>query len=780
MKPHGDGFRTMRLLAGLRLRRLLNMVIGQLRRQGRTEGNVRSERRRLLARSGIGWIVMFSVLALIVYSTGDGIRHFLVALQCHDDVLCRHTAAGHARTLVSYVGSPKLGGVTLRGMTMLATVLWLISVLYPFSLSLRSGPEWDFEWIATLPMPRGTLLCTRIIERGLVNPIAWIALLTPSAVVAWHSGAGWFAPVYGFLVVVPLLLTVSSIWTILDLGLHLTLAPSTLRNLQAVLGIAPTPAIFLIACLRTPKGEGFAVMLADHTPAWLIWTPLGLANQILSVPVGVDTFGLCGLLLLEVGLVILLSLAFLRFQLRAGLVAHGARESGRAARVAAHSNEPDDSAGPFRLSPLKRRELTLLIRDRRFLVQFLGIPLFMIGSQFIFNNHLVGRLAREPGALASVAFCVGAYVLIQSALQTLTAEQGALWLLYTFPRSIMSVLWEKARFYLAIALTFPVGVCIACLASSLAAPMRFVVGCAFAIVGLMTYSVIAVALGVLSGANNRWSRALHSYLYMLLVGFYAYSLYSANWHYEVPMLALCSALAFALWQKAGDKVPYLLDSSAAPPSSVALADGLIAATLFFVFHAVAIHLLSDFVHGDSTSRVVLGYVCSGALTYTVMQGTFAVLKTRGIPMIFGADVAQSIGTGVAVGLLCAGAGICYLWLASHYGFLPAAKSQHWLPSQARAAIGLLDVLAAPVFEEFIFRGLVFGGMRRSFGMPASALGSAALFAIVHPLFSLAPVFVLGIGAAWVYDHKQTLVAPMLTHATYNAVVVCYSLFILTP
>ncbi|MDP9650918.1 CPBP family intramembrane glutamic endopeptidase [Paraburkholderia caledonica] len=723
---------------------------------------------------------MLSVLALVVYSMGDGIRHFLLALQCHESVLCRHTAVGHADALASYAGSPELGGVALRGMTMLASMLWLISVLYPISLSLRSGPEWDFEWIATLPMPRGTLLCARIIERGLVNPIAWIALLTPSAVVASHSGAGWFAAVYAILVAVPLLLTVSSIWTILDLGLHLTLAPSTLRNLQAVLGIALTSAIFLIAYLRTPKGEGFAVMLADHTPAWSIWTPLGLANQIVSVPVGVDTFGLYGLLLLEVGLVTLLSLAFLRFQLRAGLVAHGARESGRAARVAAHSNEPDLSAGSFRLSPLKRRELTLLTRDRRFLAQFLGVPLLMIGSQFIFNNHLVGRLAREPGALASVAFCIGAYALIHSAVQTSTVEQGALWLLYTFPRSIMSVQWEKAQFYLAIALPFPVGVYLGCLALSPAAPMRFVVGSAFAIVGLMTYSAIAVALGVLFGANSRWSRSLHSYLYMLLVGFYAYALYSADWHREVPMLALCGALAVALWQKASDKVPYLLDSSAAPPSRVALADGLIAATIFFVFQFVAVHLLRKFVHGDSTSRVVLGYVCSGALTFALMRGTFAALKTRGVPRILGADNARSVGTGVAVGLLCASVGVCYLWLAGHYGVLPDTTQQRRLPPQARVAISLLAVLAAPFFEEFIFRGLIFGGMRRSLGRPASALGSAALFAIVHPLFSLAPLFVLGIGAAWVYDHKQTLVAPMLTHVTYNAVVICYSLFILTP
>ena len=44
----------------------------------------------------------------------------------------------------------------------------------------------------------------------------------------------------------------------------------------------------------------------------------------------------------------------------------------------------------------------------------------------------------------------------------------------------------------------------------------------------------------------------------------------------------------------------------------------------------------------------------------------------------------------------------------------------------------LTVLAAPLFEEFIFRGPIFGGQRRTFGFGGAALTSAAIFVIVHP------------------------------------------------
>jgi ABC-2 type transport system permease protein len=88
---------------------------------------------------------------------------------------------------------------------------------------------------------------------------------------------------------------------------------------------------------------------------------------------------------------------------------------------------------------------------------------------------------------------------------------------------------------------------------------------------------------------------------------------------------------------------------------------------------------------------------------------------------------------------------------------------------------LLTVVAAPLCEEFIFRGLIFGGLRRSMGLAPAMLMSAALFAIVHPPASTVPVFVLGLGTAFVYDRTRSLLGPMLVHAVYNAMVVGYQL-----
>lgn len=83
----------------------------------------------------------------------------------------------------------------------------------------------------------------------------------------------------------------------------------------------------------------------------------------------------------------------------------------------------------------------------------------------------------------------------------------------------------------------------------------------------------------------------------------------------------------------------------------------------------------------------------------------------------------------------------------------------------------LAVLAAPLCEEFLFRGLIFGGLRRSMAVLPSAVLSAAIFAIVHPPIAMLPVFILGLCTAWSYQRSKTLLAPMLVHALYNAAMV---------
>jgi membrane protease YdiL (CAAX protease family) len=84
-------------------------------------------------------------------------------------------------------------------------------------------------------------------------------------------------------------------------------------------------------------------------------------------------------------------------------------------------------------------------------------------------------------------------------------------------------------------------------------------------------------------------------------------------------------------------------------------------------------------------------------------------------------------------------------------------------------VGLM-VVAAPFCEEFIFRGLIHRGLRRSFGVWPAVLASAAIFAVVHQPLSVIPVFGLGVATAICFERSGLLVAPIVVHMVYNAII----------
>jgi len=82
---------------------------------------------------------------------------------------------------------------------------------------------------------------------------------------------------------------------------------------------------------------------------------------------------------------------------------------------------------------------------------------------------------------------------------------------------------------------------------------------------------------------------------------------------------------------------------------------------------------------------------------------------------------------------------------------------------------LTGAVVAPITEEMLYRGLVFGALAQRLPFVAAASFSALLFALVHGIGVLIPIFVLGFGLAWVYQRTRTLWAPIVTHALVNAI-----------
>lgn len=133
------------------------------------------------------------------------------------------------------------------------------------------------------------------------------------------------------------------------------------------------------------------------------------------------------------------------------------------------------------------------------------------------------------------------------------------------------------------------------------------------------------------------------------------------------------------------------------------------------------------------------------------------------------DISFSVMTGIGV------SGISFIWLIIA-GKIPEFQAQIAAMKEGNAMIGggslhgvfLSAVIAAPIVEEVIFRGVVLGSFRKIFSAWASILISAVIFGVYH-MNPVAIVYatVMGIIAGVVYEKKQNLLFPIMLHMANN-------------
>jgi membrane protease YdiL (CAAX protease family) len=88
--------------------------------------------------------------------------------------------------------------------------------------------------------------------------------------------------------------------------------------------------------------------------------------------------------------------------------------------------------------------------------------------------------------------------------------------------------------------------------------------------------------------------------------------------------------------------------------------------------------------------------------------------------------------------------------------------------QDRLSVILIAVVAAPLTEELIFRGCLYGILRQIGGKFLAIAISSLLFALIHGhIPSLAGLVILSVGLSLLYEKTGSLWAPILLHAAFN-------------
>jgi len=93
---------------------------------------------------------------------------------------------------------------------------------------------------------------------------------------------------------------------------------------------------------------------------------------------------------------------------------------------------------------------------------------------------------------------------------------------------------------------------------------------------------------------------------------------------------------------------------------------------------------------------------------------------------------------------------------------------------------LMVVVAAPLVEEMVFRGIMMHAFGRHWGMWPAVLGSSLVFALSHATaWALVPTLVLGVALGWLAWTRESLWPSIALHALYNSMVVAAAFWLVS-
>lgn len=673
------------------------------------------------------------------------------------------------------------GRAMIPPLALVASLLGLAVILTVLAASERNLADVGArtEWLFSFPVrPRSLFLAQA--ASVVLTPLLFFLLWPFFGVVFWSAGFGPLGFLLALMPTVVVGLLAGALRIALETALRRLFSAKGIARTQAALGVVSAVLLVLALGLAYSPNSGRVLRLAASFDGFWLYQPLALATWI-SLGGRAAWAAAAGSVLIA-ACALAIAVRWSEFMARNGLVSasspYGGAKRGRPA-----SSNPESRSGLF--AGVIRKDLRALFRDRQMRTQALITPGLVLGAQVLVNPRFFEGLNENPRAIATAAFVASSFVLLGSC-QILASEVPTLWLLQCFPERLERVLLKKAALWGVLAALYACAVFAAFGARSPALVVGALPYLLLVLPGAFLYAVVGLGIGAL-GTNpheaepQRRVGASAIYLFLGVLGLFALAIHSPSWWPKLVDLCLSALLAFALIQKLRDRLPFLLDSSTTPAAEISVADGIMAALAFFGLQSAVVLILG--ADAQVVRTVLYAFVSAGAIVtacglwFLKSSGLRDPLGAVGLrlPSSIGAS-ARALGFGIGAGAAAALVGVGYLALAQHIGFMKQAidraleLQQPGSLGDARWLLFGLVVLAAPLFEEFIFRGLLFRGFRRSIGALPAALASSAVFALVHPAIAALPVFVMAVGAAVTFERTRWLGAPIAAHMTYNAIV----------
>jgi len=653
-------------------------------------------------------------------------------------------------------------------------------------LQRRRHPMW--EWLFSHPVKPGPVFLAEMLSPIAANPIYWGAPLFAGIVYGLVYG-----PELGFaaaaIVGIPITIAAACLGKALEIGVTIRFPPRSrgaMIGLMSWMGYASMMlffvGLFVVAKIATVLGKFLYVFTVVPWP-WLGWFLGQQPSGGFSFAQGVIT---C---LIFSGMVTAAGVFFSIWGANRGLAGNFGQSD--AAPSVARKGEPR-----FGREPLYRKEFLWFIRDRSAVVQAILIPLTVAGFQ-LFN--LRGVINYAQGAwnyLCGVAILFGTYFLWVLGPKSLSSEGNALWIALTWPRGLESLL--KAKAWLWSLISTALVALVLCYAAYLFPHEIWkivIVGVAWFFFGrsMAEKSVTLVTVASSSGeqekvpSGRRWAAQLGTLTF-------AIGVLTQQGHVAVMGIVYSYITAAAMWQNFRAHLPYLYDPwSEKLPQPPTLMHAMIAISILVEAGAAVSGIIIALA-----GRENLGFAMAmsyGICAVAVSVGMWNFLDNRGVSnrevwrwdgrrtddegaaKINWADarglwlkLVAGAAAGVVLGLLAHGYSALLLHIPSTAELIRKSAEEMSKIPDLRLYYAIMAVGFAPFAEEYLFRGLLFKALDREWGGWRAVVGSAAFFAVYHPMLSWPPVFLLGAANAILFKKTGRLAPAVALHMIYNAVV----------
>ncbi|MBI4242486.1 MAG: CPBP family intramembrane metalloprotease [Planctomycetes bacterium] len=659
----------------------------------------------------------------------------------------------------------------LHGITLITTLLFIFSVTGALgTLNKDLGKlDYGFEWLLSLPISIPIIYGAKVLERTFLNFSGWVLFGAFYGTLFWYWQYGWIGIIIATLLTLLTNFMIAITQFSFEILFRRLFSIYFIKNIQVVCLIISSLSLLFAMSIVSPLGKThyFIYEWIHDFGSILEILPHGI---LLGIFQRANLTGNIHILLIQILFAAVVGILFIKIA---------------SSQILEVINTPYKSS---RSSPkvtivqkfpgLIHKEILLLLRDRAMLIQITITPLIIICFQLLFSQHLLNKIINNSTNLAAFALGVGLYTFNFSVLQTINHEQNALWILYTTPQSLAKTVLQKSTLWIILAIAYSVTVLSIGLSYADDPSQQNPLSIAWIVSGVVICGFIGLSLGIL-GSDPLAREAHHKiridfiYMFMLISALFTSGIYLPGIWNKLVVLTIFTSLSIALWQKASQRIDYMLDPTELPPRTVDLSDGLISVVMFFFIQITLGIMLQKF---GLIASAVLSYTAAATLTVIIVISTLArhgVRIKKSIRILGIENKLQNLINGVLCGIIVGSIGFIYLNLKP---FIPHFKDLKLVPGlNNNLWIILLAVIIAPIFEEIIFRGLVYNGLKQNVNKIYSIILSAALFAIVHHPLSAPPVFCVGLATAFIYEKTGAILAPILTHATYNGIVILSSI-----